>query len=189
MHAPDPPDLPSEPEPADLSADAIEEAVLEGESLAGQHRRGLRFIDCLVRDCDLANLDARAGTWRRVELNGGRLTGCDLSEAELADVTVQGCRAELLSLGASRLDRVHFLDCELRQAFLQQASLRAVVFERCDLSEADLSGTRFAEVELRGCRLDGATGLRDLRGVAMPWQDIVGNAGIFAAACGVEVLE
>ena len=53
----------------------------------------------------------------------------------------------------------------------------------------DLSGARFEDVELRGCKLDGARGLEQLHGVAMPWTDVLANAGLFAAACGVEVLD
>ena len=43
-------------------------------------------------------------------------------------------------------------------------------------------------IELRGCALDGVSGLERLRGAAMPWADVVGNAGAFAAALGIRVL-
>jgi len=45
------------------------------------------------------------------------------------------------------------------------------------------------EVELRGCTLDGIAGLERLRGAAMPWADVVGNAGLLAAALGIRVLD
>ncbi len=79
--------------------------------------------------------------------------------------------------------------CVLTQADFQQAGLRTVVFDDCDLTGADLSGARFESVELRGCRLEAVRGLDGLQGVRMPWADVLANAGPFAAACGVQVLD
>ena len=62
-------------------------------------------------------------------------------------------------------------------------------FDHCDLTEADLTGLRLDGCELRSCTLDGVTGTERLRGAAMPWADIVGHAGVFAAALGIRLLE
>ena len=35
----------------------------------------------------------------------------------------------------------------------------------------------------------GVNAVEDLRGATMPWEDIVGNAGLFAAAVGVRAAE
>ena len=37
-------------------------------------------------------------------------------------------------------------------------------------------------------RLEGVRSIADLKGAAMPWSDIVGHAGAFAAALGIGVL-
>lgn len=66
--------------------------------------------------------------------------------------------------------------------------MREVAFEDCDLSGADLTSARFEHVEMLGCMLEGLRGANSLRGVRMPWTDIVENAGLFAGACGVDVL-
>ncbi len=42
---------------------------------------------------------------------------------------------------------------------------------------------------MSGCTLDGLRGVDRLRGVAMPWNDIVGAAGTFAAELGVRLLD
>jgi uncharacterized protein YjbI with pentapeptide repeats len=186
---PDPPDLPPEPEPPDLEAVRIVEARLEDVSLAEQRRPGLALLDCELRECDLANLDARGGVWRRVAVRGGRLTGCNLGEATLCDVDFEGCRADLVALTAGKLERVRFAGCELSQLDLQEARLRGALFEDCDLRGADLSGARFEDVELRGCRLEGVRGAGALRGVRMPWADVLENAAVFAGACGIEILD
>ena len=57
-----------------------------------------------------------------------------------------------------------------------------------DLSGAALGQARLQRVELDGCRLDGLRSIADLRGATMPWSDIVGQAGTFAAALGIGVI-
>ena len=57
------------------------------------------------------------------------------------------------------------------------------------LRGADLTGVRFDGVDLVGCRLDGIRGAQSLRGVRMPWPDVLEHAGLFAVACGVQVLD
>ena len=64
-----------------------------------------------------------------------------------------------------------------------------VLFERCELHGATLSAATLERVELRGCDLAGVRGVEALRGVRMPWQDVVENAALFAAAAGIEIVE
>ena len=99
-----------------------------------------------------------------------------------------GCRFDL-DLAAARIERAVFADCDLRETSLAEAVLRDVRFERCDLGGVDADRVRLQRVELRGCRLDGIRSVENLRGAAMPWEDIVGNAGLFAAAVGVRAIE
>jgi uncharacterized protein YjbI with pentapeptide repeats len=186
---PDPPDIPPQPDHPDLSAARIEETRLAGVSLAGERRPNLAMRDCELRDCDLANLDARGAAWLRVHVVGGRLTGCNLGEGAFGDVGFEGCAVDLAAFSAARIERTRFVDCNLTQCDFQDARLRSVVFLHCDLRGADLTGARFDGVEMRGCRLDGVRGAGGLRGVRMPWTDVLEHAGLFAAACGVQVLE
>ena len=104
-------------------------------------------------------------------------------------MTLTDCRFDLASLAAARLERVVFADCDLRESSFAEAVLRDVRFERCDLGGAELAQVRLQRVELRGCRLDGINAVANLRGATMPWEDIVGNAGLFAAAVGVRATE
>ena len=48
---------------------------------------------------------------------------------------------------------------------------------------------RIDRCELAGCTLDGLAGAERLRGAAMPWADVVGNAALLAAALGIRVLD
>ena len=166
----------------------LAESELRG-SLAGSRLPDLHLADSVIRGADLANVRAPKAALRRVAVEEARLTGAELAEASLSDVTFSGCRIDLASLAVARMERVVFADCAMRETSLSEAVLRDVRFERCDLGGVELTQVRLQRVELRGCRLDGINAVANLRGATMPWEDIVGNAGLFAAAVGVRATE
>jgi uncharacterized protein YjbI with pentapeptide repeats len=75
-------------------------------------------------------------------------------------------------------------ECEL-----YGSSLKDVLFERCELREATFSAATIQRVEMRGCDLTAVRGAEALRGVRMPWNDVIENAGLFAAVAGIEIVE
>ena len=168
---------------------AILEARVSGASLAGQRRPGLGIVDCALDDCDLSNLHARGAELRRVAIDRSRATGLQLTEATLQDVLFARSRVDLAGISAAGLERVAFVSCHLGQADFQRTRFRSVHFEDCDLRHADFAWARFEDVEMRGCRLEGVRGVEAFRGVRMPWADVVEHAGLFAAACGVDVVD
>lgn len=146
-------------------------------------------LDARFEDEDWSNRREARFSARRVEILRGRLTGAQLPESTLVDVTFADCRADLVSFRFAKLERVVFRDCRLEEADFYGAELEDVLFERCDLRLASIDHARSKRVELRGCNLDGMQGAEALRGVRMPWNDIVGNAPLFAAALGIEIVE
>jgi uncharacterized protein YjbI with pentapeptide repeats len=190
-HAPAPPHIEEDAEPGTLSAGdpSLEGVRLVDPQLAGAEIRGLRLLDVAIERGNLANLAAPEPDLRRVLVTGARLTGVAWTRGRIADAVFRDCRIDLASFAGTTFERVAFEDCTLAQADLRQALLRSVAFDRCDLTEADLDGVRIDRCELRGCTLDGLTGAERLRGAAMPWADIVGNAALFATALGIRVLD
>jgi uncharacterized protein YjbI with pentapeptide repeats len=166
----------------------IEDCRLRG-SLAGARLHDVHLHDCEGLGADLANVDLRGGALSRLTLRHCRLTGAQLMESSIHDVTFVDCRLDFAVLALARLDRVVLRGCDLREASLEQAQLRDVRLEGCDLSRALLHQAQLQRVELHGCRLDGVRTVADLRGATMPWPDVVAAAGAFAAALGIGILE
>jgi uncharacterized protein YjbI with pentapeptide repeats len=213
--APEPPRLPDELEPSAIDSTQVEsgdewrrmrltdvdvpelavpslrfeEARLERVDLSSGRLAHLALSDVELESCNLANADVRGGSAWRARIARSRLTGVTWNEGLIRDTVLSDCRVDLSSFGATRLDQVVFERCLLMQADFQEANLRAVRFVDCDLTEADFADTRFDRCELRGCTIDGIRGAERLRGVAMPWEDIVAAVGTFAAAVGVTVLD
>jgi uncharacterized protein YjbI with pentapeptide repeats len=164
-------------------------AVLDDVDLTGGRLPRLALRNCLVTGGSLANVSIREGSAERCAFDRVRLTGILWQESVLRDVSFQGCRIDLASFAATRLERVRFEDCILAQADLQDARLTAVVFCDCDLREVDLTGAHVtAGCELRGCDLGGARGVERLRGARMPYIDVLAAATTFAGALGIEVI-
>jgi uncharacterized protein YjbI with pentapeptide repeats len=175
-----------------IAPEAPDESVaerLERVDLSARREANLAFADVELDGCNLANLDARGGTLRRVLATTCRMTGLLWTEGSLRDVVLRDCRIDLASFAATTIEQTVFEGCLLMQTDFQEARLRAVRFVDCDLSGADLSGARFERCELRGCTLDGIRAAERLRGVAMPWDDILASAATFADAIGVSVLD
>ena len=147
------------------------------------------LTDVAATDLDWANERALRSSAERVELVRCRLTGAELAEASVRDVTFEGCRLDLTGLRHARLERVVFRDCRMAECDFYGSTLKDVLFERCELREATFSGCTLERVELRECALDGLRGSEALRGARMPWSDVVGSAVLFATTVGIEIID
>jgi hypothetical protein len=61
------------------------------------------------------------------------------------------------------------------------------MFIDCKLAGTDLRRVKLKGRTIRGALLDGNLGVDYLRGVTMPWVDVVDSAGALAAALGINV--
>lgn len=197
------------PLPADLVDLELEACLLEGVDLSSRDARGLRLIECRLVDVDLAesvltgaamrdvvwrdgsvaNLRAERATVRRVRFEGVRATGANLTTCHLDDVIFIDCRMDLATFRFAHLARVRFERCRMHETDFYEAGLTSVAFEECDLTRANWSGATFERSEMRGCDLAGSGDPHRLRGVRMPWPDIIASARELAAAAGIEVIE
>jgi uncharacterized protein YjbI with pentapeptide repeats len=173
----------------DARALGFSDSEFDGTDLSGARLQNLFLVDCCLRRANVANAVVRNGSMRRVTVEGSRLTGLQWTGGDVRESSFADCRADMASFESSKLSHVAFSDGDLRDADFRSTRMEAVHFERCDLSGADLSGARLERCSMRGCTLDGLRGVDRLRGVAMPWEDIVAAAGVFAGEIGVRVLE
>jgi len=147
------------------------------------------LTDAVVDGKDWSNRRSLRLSLRRVELKLCRLTGTELAESTLEDVTFTECRLDLAGLRFAKLERVVFRDCRMGESDFGGATLVDVLLEGCELRDADLSAAKATRVELRGCTLEGLRGVEALRGARMPWNDVLENAPLFAAALGIQIVD
>jgi uncharacterized protein YjbI with pentapeptide repeats len=165
----------------------VHESELRGLTLGEGTVTELVLSDARLLGCDLSNVRARSGAIRRVELSDSRLVGFSLGEGKVEDLRVLGGTMMLASLSHSALRRVTFERVNLREASFLETQLASVSFDGCDLTGADFRGARLKQCTIRGSSLDGVLGVESLRGLTMPWTDLVGSVGALAAALGIAV--
>jgi uncharacterized protein YjbI with pentapeptide repeats len=167
-----------------LSGSQLESVDLTEASIS----RG-RLLDVVVTEGSWANTTGTDMSFSRVRFERVRLTGADLSGSKLDNVSFSDCRLDLCSFRFSRLEFVRFEGCRVDEADFYDANLRSVMFADCDLSGVTLTGATFADCEMRGGDLSSAHSPERLRGVRMPWSDVIRTAGELAVGIGIEVLD
>jgi uncharacterized protein YjbI with pentapeptide repeats len=73
----------------------------------------------------------------------------------------------------------------MEEADFHEAKLTSVLFENCSLVQASIAGVTFTRSELRGCDITALGNAERLRGVRMPWANVIQAAGVFAQAVGM----
>ena len=165
----------------------VRESELEGLVFEAGNAPGLSLVDVVMRDCNLSNLDAREGLLTRVAMHGSQLVGFGFTRGEIRDLHVTDSSLQLASLSSAKLHNVVFERVNLAEASFMDARLEAVAFVDCRLDGTDFRRATLSGCAIRGASLDGVLGVESLRGVRMPWADVVGSAGALAAALGIVV--
>ena len=93
----------------------------------------------------------------------------------------------LSSFAHCALRRVTFEDVNLCEASFLETQLTSVSFTGCELTGTDFRGARVKDCTISGSSLDAVVGVESLRGLTMPWSDLVGSVAALAAALGIGV--
>jgi uncharacterized protein YjbI with pentapeptide repeats len=165
----------------------IRESELRGLVLDTADAPGLTLVDVLLRDCGLSNVDGREGVVTRVEVHRSRLVGFSLSRGAVRDLRVADSSMKLASFAQAQLRNVVLERVNLTEASFMDARLEGVAFIDCQLAGADFRGARLNGCVIRGSSLEDVMGVASLRGLRMPWPDIVASAGAMATALGIAV--
>lgn len=164
------------------------ECELRGLALEAELALEIRLRDVILRDCDLSNLTGREGAeLTRVAVRESRLIGIGLAGGKLRDLGVLDSMLSLASFAFAELRDVSFERVSLREASFMDARLEGVSFIDCQLEGADFRGVSLKNCLVRGSSLEGVIGVESLRGLTMPWSDVLASAGALAAAAGIEI--
>lgn len=175
--------------PLNVSRLRVDESELRGLTVEPGNVFGLTLSDAILGDCDLSNVQARGGSIRRVAVRNCRMVGFGFGESHVEDLRVVDSTLTLASFAYSELRQVTFERVNLDEVSFMQAQLSRVRFIDCRVDGADFRGAKLTECEIRGSSLDGVVGIDSLRGVTMPWADVVASAAALAAALGIRAEE
>lgn len=165
----------------------VRESELRGVVLEPGKVPGLTLADVIMRDCGMSNVDGREGRLARVEVHRSQLVGFGLSGGDVRDLRVVDSSLQLASFASATLRNVVFERVNLAEATFMHARLESVAFVDCRLAGADFRHAKLAGGIIRGASLDGVIGVESLRGLRMPWPDVLASAAALAAALGIDI--
>jgi uncharacterized protein YjbI with pentapeptide repeats len=165
----------------------ISEAEIRGLAVQAGLSPGMRLTDVVFRRCDLSNVDGREGSLNRVEFTGSKLIGFSVASGRAWDLRVTDCTMSLASFAFTGLRDVVFERVNLREASFVEARLEGVEFIDCQLEGTDFRRAKLKNCAIRGSALDAVVGIESLKGVTMPWSDVVASAAALAHAVGIRV--
>ena len=165
----------------------VRESELRGVVLEPGTVPGLTLADVILRDCGMSNVDAREGRVTRVEVHRTQLVGFALDRGDIRDLRVVDSSLQLASFASATLRNVVFERVNLAEASFMHARLESVAFVDCRLQGADFRHAKLAGCAIRAASLDGVLGVESMRGLRMPWPDVLASAGALALALGIDV--
>ncbi len=148
---------------------------------------GASWADVRLRDIRAVELVARDGTWRAVEVVGGRVGTFDATRARWDAVTLRGLRIDYLSLASATVSDLSIIDCEIGSLDVPDATLARVAFEGCRVDEMDTHGLRARDVDLRGAEVLAFTDARSLAGIWIGARQAEVHAVAWAGALGIRI--
>jgi len=178
----------------DLSASTaadirLAECRLDDVDLGGSDLIRPTLEDVVVVGGSWANATIREARFRRVAFQGVRVTGADFASGSLKDVSFTDCRVDLASFRFTSLQHVLFDRCRLDEIDFYGAALESVTFRRCVMPNGVWAEATLTRCEMREVDISGSVNPERLRGVRMPWPDVLSAAGVLAAAAGVEIVD
>ncbi|HYP73946.1 MAG TPA: hypothetical protein VEP72_07615 [Microbacterium sp.] len=160
-----------------ISAASVDRLDLAGASLSDVAIDQLKAVELIARD----------GSWRGVEIVGGRISTFDGLRAEWDSVVLRGIRIDYLSLPSAVLGDVLIAECEIGTLDVPDARLTRVRFENSRADEVDTRGLRAVDLDLRGLEALSFTDPRGLSGATLAPRQAELHAPAFAAALGIRL--
>jgi uncharacterized protein YjbI with pentapeptide repeats len=162
----------------------IEASVLEKVSLANSSFASIACKDARLVGCDLANLETRVLSLRRVEFINCRMTGFHAGKADCQDILISEGDQRYSLFRFSRFQSTEFDSCNFGEADFQGTDLSGARFRKCNLQNAEMSKVKLVNTDLRGSRVEGLRlNAEDIRGAVVD----LPQAMIFASLLGIRI--
>jgi len=165
----------------------IAESRMASASVDHLDLTGTHLVDVAIDEVRAVELIARDGTWRNVEIAGGRIATIDGLRAQWDSVVLRGAHVDYLSLPSAELTDVLFVDCHFGTIDLPEARIARLSFEGCRADEVDTRGLRARDLDLRGLEALSFTDPRALAGAWLDPRQAELHAASFAHALGIRV--
>lgn len=156
---------------------------------------GVRFenaegVDVEVRDSELIDCDLSRVRFRSVAtstFDGCKLTGADLSGAQVRDVRWASSRITLANLRMATFERVQWHECAVEECDLFDSTLTDVDLSGSSVVGLNLDRARFERVDFRGAANLELASFSTLKGALFSPAQLPAMAFVLATALGADI--
>ena len=171
-----------------VDAEPIE---LEGKQWHGDRLGPAQFapnsslVDLALTECDVVGVLAEKARLERVSITNSRLRGTTWAGGVVRHVTLDNVTGTDVSFRFSSLRSVTIRDAQIPELDFTDVEFDEVRLERCVLPGAVFDHARVKSLRIEGCDLAGATGVINLRGASMDFDDVLSVAPGLAREIGI----
>lgn len=152
--------------------------------VAGRTMYHLKIWDSVLVGVDISAARAFEAGLLRSELLGCRMSGTQLGEGSITDVTFQNCKLNLLSFRKCIFERVVFQNCVLDEADFIGARLTDVTFIDCEMRGTDFNRVHCKNVDMTRSDITTIKGVMSLKNVRIKPEQMMGIAPLLCAEVG-----
>jgi uncharacterized protein YjbI with pentapeptide repeats len=145
------------------------------------------WSDVVVEGGEMSGLDITGSSWRRVAVSRARLSGIIFAEAQLGSITITDAKLDLANFRFATLKQVEFIRCSFTDADFAAAKLESVTFTDCQLAGCDFAGMTAKNVDLTSSAVERVNGVSGLRGVTLTYEQMISLVPELAADLGIKI--
>lgn len=165
----------------------IKDTRFEQIAMTGCELRDCWLDDVVIYNCDISANKLPKLSVDRAVFKSTRLSGIQLHESVLKDVSFVDCKLDLANFRFAKLKNVIFDSCVLTEADFAGATFNNVSFDNCELDKADFSNTKCTKLDLRGSSIVDVIGISSLKGAIVSPEQLISLAPQLAAEIGLVV--
>jgi uncharacterized protein YjbI with pentapeptide repeats len=155
--------------------------------LAGRQFQHLKIWDSILVSTDISASKGFEAGMLRSEFLGCRMSGTQLGESTIQDVTFQNCKLNLLSFRKCTLERVVFQNCVLDETDFIGAQLTDVRFIGCEMNKTDFNRVKCKRVDMTRSDIGQIKGVTSLKHVRIRPEQMMDVAPLLCAEVGFEL--
>jgi uncharacterized protein YjbI with pentapeptide repeats len=168
---------------------SLDEALLERVQAIEAHLEKLSLTDVELKACDFSAARCPESSVVRTHINGGRMTGIDLSRSSIKDVVFEDCKLDMANFRFAKLTRVQFIHCMMSETDFQAAELSEVEFQDSYLEKVEFGQCKIYNVDACSSELVNIRGWQYLKGLTIDPTQLIMVAPQLAFELGLKIKE
>lgn len=165
----------------------LESSVLSGVTARTWTAPGASVTGSALDRLEVVSFSAPSSGWWNVEIQQSRIGSAELYDSHWRSVRFSRCKLGYLNLRGAQLTDVVFSDCTITDLDLGHATASRLAFPGTRIDRFDGTGSKLADVDLRGAKLADVGNIEGLRGASISLEQLLDLAPALAQRLGIRL--